>query len=288
MPAYKRQHFLPCVYLKNFSPERAKATRDSKVWRIDSRRTLSVSVKSQCAGDYLFSKTAADKSEGEFQAIEQAYATAVARIWEGGDPTVFEYFALVVAILDLYARNISHENCTGSDGAHAYRLRTISLLDRLIAGNRSREALPQEEAFARLKEFWSVRLFLTPPGREIVTSDQPVLCFNWGESDDMDFLLMPVTPGVCAAVFDKRTTQIHGHRLTESDGTHLFQLTAMHAHSCIYTTSEPTPEVINAFRRLWQRRFNPRTITDREKWALDLILPPRPDVFTFIRPHRGG
>ncbi|OAM90390.1 DUF4238 domain-containing protein [Termitidicoccus mucosus] len=288
MPAYKRQHFLPCVYLKNFSPDGAKATRDSKVWRIDEKRTAFVPVKSQCAGDYLFSKIAAKKSENEFQAIEDGYAAAVAKIWSGGDPTVFEYFALIVAVLDLYARNISHENHTGHDGAHAYQLRTTSLLDRLIAGNQSRETLPQDEIYARLKRFWDVRLFLTPPGREIVTSDHPVLCFNWGEGDAMDFLLMPVTPGACAAVFDKRTTHTSGHRLTESDGTNLFRFSATHAHSCLYTASEPDQGAIDAARRLLQQRVKPRTITDAEKWSLDLIVPPRRDVFSFICPQGKG
>ena len=80
MPPYKREHFLPCVYLKNFSPHGVHATRDSKVWRVDQKRCAFVSVDSQCAGDYLYSKENPKESEHEFQAIEDAYASALAKI----------------------------------------------------------------------------------------------------------------------------------------------------------------------------------------------------------------
>jgi hypothetical protein len=247
-----------------------------------------VPIRSQCAGDYLFSKGAAKKSEDEFQTIEDGYAASVAKIWSGGDPTVFEYYALIVGVLDLYARNIVHENRTGGDGAHAYHLRTLSLLNALIVGNRSGTALPQPELYALLKTHWGVRLLFTPADREIATSDHPVLCFNWGEGDAIDFLLTPVTPKACAAVFDKRTTKIFGHLLNETDGTNLFRLLATHAHSCLYTSSPPVQGSIDAFRGLWKQRANPRTITEAEKWSLDLIVPPRRDVFSFIRPQGEG
>ncbi len=288
MPAYKRQHFLPCVYLKNFSSDGAQATRDSKVWRIDATRTAFVPVVSQCSGDYLFSKTDPEKSEGEFQAIENGYAAAIAKIWKGGDPTVFEYLALIVAVFDLYARNIVHENQTGGEGVHAYQLRTTSLLNRLVVGNHSVNALPLPEIFELLKKFWGVRLFMTPPGNEIVTSDHPVLCFNWGEGERIDFFLMPVTPTVCAAVFDKRTTRTVGHSLAAADGQFLFHALATHAHSCLYTLGHPPDGAVTAFRSLWKQHTDPRTVTDPEKWSLELIVPADQHVFTFIQPISTG
>lgn len=284
MPRYKRQHFLPCVYLKNFSADGARATRLSKVWRVDAKRSILVTVESQCSGDYLFSKTNAEKSEREFQAIEDGYAAAIAKIWSGGDPTVFEYFALMASVFDLYARNIVHENYTGREGGHAYQLRMVSLLNYLIVGNQSREALPETEIFSRLKQHWRVRLFKTPPGREILTSDHPVLCFNWGEGEAIDFLLMAVTPTICAVVFDKRTTVTCGHTLTETDGKNFYHALATHAHSCLYTASMPENVLIESFAMLWKQRTSPRTVTDAEKWSLDLIVPQKQDVFTFISP----
>src|SRR5579871_1830175 len=281
MPGYKRQHFLPCVYLKNFSSDGVQATRLSKIWRVDAKRSILVTVESQCSGDYLFSKTNAEKSEREFQMIEEGYAAAVAKIWSGGDPTVFEYFALIASVFDLYARNISHENHTGGEGGHAYQLRMMSLLNRLIVGNQANEALPEAEIYALLKQHWRVRLFKTPPGMEILTSDHPVLCFNWGDGEAIDFLLMPVTPTTCAAVFDKRTTGTSGHSLTETDGKNLYHALATHAHSCLYTTSAPENVLVESFGILWKERTNPRTIIDAEKWSLDLIVPMKRDAFSF-------
>lgn len=287
MPAYKRQHFLPSVYLKNFSPDGSRSTRDSKVWRVDQTRCTLVPVQSQCAGDYLFSKTAPQKSEEEFQEFEKGYAAALTKIWCDGDPTVFEYFALILAAFDLYTRNIVHENRTGLEGVQAYQFRIVSFINRLIVGNFGAEALPLSELFERLKQTWGVRLFRTPTGREIITSDHPVLCFTWGAGETIDFLLLPVTPNVCAVVFDKRTARPQGNTLVETDGVHLVEALASHCHSCIYAASQPSEQAIDAFRRLINRRVIPRTVTDAEKWSLNLTVPPRPDIFSFIRPFHG-
>lgn len=284
MPEYKRQHFLPCAYLKNFSPDGAAATRTSRVWRTDATRKAFVPAESQCAGDYLFSKESPKKSESEFQKLEDGYSAAVAKIWSGGDPTTYEYFSLIVSAFDLYARNIVHENNTDGDGRHAYELRITTLMNELIVGNHTGTALPEAELLARMKEFWKVRLFRTAPGRTIATSDHPVLCFSWGPGEGIDFLLMPVTPTFCAAVFDRRTTQTTGGSLTDSDGRNLFDALASHAHSCLYSDTEPEEGLVAAFRDRWSERTNPTTSTDSEKWTLDLIVPRDPNVFSFIRP----
>ncbi len=282
MPAYKRQHFLPCVYLKNFSPDGIRATRDSKVWRMDEARCACVPVKSQCAGDYLFSKQDPRKAEHEFQAIEEGYASALAKIWTEGEPTVFEYFALIFATFDLYTRNIAHENLTGLEGVQAYNLRTLTMLNRLVVGNYEAEALSPAELKAQLMRSWGVRLFHTPVG-EIVTSDHPALCFNWGKTSAIDFILLPLTPTVCAVIFDKRTTRTKGSTLTVDDGATLFDALVTHCNSCIYASSEPDKGVVETFRILWRRRSPPHTTTDPEKWALELIIP-RSNAFSFVQP----
>lgn len=282
MPAFKRQHFLPCVYLKNFSPDGIQATRDSQVWRLDRTRCAFVPVKSQCAGDYLFSKVEPQKSEREFQAIEEGYASALAKVWSNANPTVFEYFALIFAAFDLYTRNVAHENLTGLEGVQAYNFRTVTMLNRLVVGNFEQETLSPTELKAEIMQSWGVRLFRTSGG-EIPTSDHPALCFNWGKGSSIDFILLSLTPTVCAAVFDKRTTRTSGSMLTVDDGIALFEALVTHCNKCIYTSSEPNKGAKGAFRMLWERRTSPRTVTDSEKWSLDLIMP-QPDVFSFVRP----
>jgi hypothetical protein len=135
---------------------------------------------------------------------------------------------------------------------------------------------------ARLKKTWGVRLFRTPGG-EIPTSDHPALCFNWGKTSSIDFILLPLTPTVCAAVFDKRTTRTLDSMLIADDGIALFDALITHCNSCIYTSSEPDKGAVEAFRMLWQRRSPSRTTTDPEKWSLELIAPRR-DAFSFVRP----
>lgn len=68
---------------------------------MDVSRAVPVTVESQCAGNYLFSKGNPEKSEEDFRQMENAYGRAMKKIWAGGVPRVFEYFALIFATLDL-------------------------------------------------------------------------------------------------------------------------------------------------------------------------------------------
>lgn len=203
MPEYKRQHYLPAAYLKDFSADAAKATRKSHVCRIDVRNSRSVSVESQCSGDYLFSRRAPKVTEEMFQEMEAAYVTALQKIWEGGAPNSFEYFALIVCMFELYTRNLAHGRSANLEGVEAYQRRNSTFMSRLILERQRDELATFPEMLAHLKEFWRVRLFRSPGG-EILTSDHPCRVGNWDRNEAVRFAFMPVTSHVYAVAFDRR------------------------------------------------------------------------------------
>ena len=285
MPEYKRQHFLPAVYLKNFSAVDDQDARKSTLWRIDQNRCLQVPVNSQCADDYLFSKTNPKKSEEDFQKIEEAFAAAMTKVWNGQRPAPYEYFALILAAVDFLMRNIKHMNRTGEEGIHAYNQRINSFLVRIVCKHDSSETLTLDEMYARLKKNWRVRLFRPPPGRLIMTSDNPVVYFKLDKSNDAsDCILFPLTPSICAAIFDARYICASGNFLRDSDVDRLIELLASQCNECFYTAEEPSETEVNSLRSLMKNRSTPMSVTDSRQWEFDTFKIPQPDIFSFIRP----
>ncbi len=82
MAPYKKQHYLPAAYLRNFSVEGAASTRKSMIWRFDARLRKKVAVESQGSAPYHYSQAAADQVEAEFKVGEDFYAESYPRFLE--------------------------------------------------------------------------------------------------------------------------------------------------------------------------------------------------------------
>jgi uncharacterized protein DUF4238 len=285
MPAYKRQHYLPAVYLKNFTLDGAHATRSSNLWRIDPSRCVSVTVESQCAEDFMFSRKEPKKTEEMFQQIEGRYGAAVRKIWTGEDPKVGDSLALILTMIELHARNAVHQNLTGHEGVDAYNRRLDSFFTRmLLEMDASRSATP-EEIRDHLKQHWRVRLLRTAENM-LLTSDHPSQWLSWDKSNEsvaVDFILMPVTGFMYAIAYDRRRSKVRGNSLTESDE---IVLATNQIHQCgeaVYMAEKPTDDVVWRVRKEWKDRVSPTTRTDLEKWDLNVRVPPREDMLSFLR-----
>lgn len=283
MGHYTRQHYLPCAYLQNFSVDADQANRSSKVWRLDSKHVAPVSVDEQCFGNYLFSKADPSAAEAEFGVVEGGFAKAVKKIRSGGRPTPEEYLSLIYATFEFHVRNLVHENDTGGEGMDAYHDRMTTMLNRLIVAHDSSEALSPEEMLCEILKTWAVRL-IRSLGPLLVTSDNPSLCFAWEVGRKASFFILPVTPQICAVVFDKRSTEICGDTLTESDGRGFIDALARHCNRCVYTTNKPNDTLTKFCRSIWDTRIKVRSVTGETQWCTNLIRPSQSDVFSFIRP----
>ncbi len=97
MASYKFQHYLPTVYLKQFSTDGLAATRKSMIWRLDEQRHKRVSVPSQCAEDYFYSASDAKMTEEMFGKSEEVYGRTVQQIWAREEKQAgTDYFGLIL------------------------------------------------------------------------------------------------------------------------------------------------------------------------------------------------
>ena len=179
MPAHKKQHYLPAVYLMRFSVDKVKPTRRSKIWRCDGARSHLVPVESQCFEDYHYSKANPSQTEQMFQQLEDIYAECIRKIQNRALPTTRDYFGLILMMFDLHIRTKAYGNFTGQEGIVAYRVRLTGLRRELILGKK--EGNPSDaEVFAHLKQNWRVRILSSSPDTEFVTSDNPSAWFTLG------------------------------------------------------------------------------------------------------------
>lgn len=278
-----RQHYLPCVYLRNFSVDGAYADRSSTIWCLGERRLGPVSVEAECFGNYLFSKSNSAETEAEFKVVEDGYGEAVRKIWVNGNLTETEYFCLIYAAFEFHVRNLIHENQTGSEGFVAYRDRLSTLLNRLVCGHDLNRSLTPAEMLFEIARTWAVHL-VRSPGPLLITSDNPSCCLAWKVEAKASFFILPVTPSVLAVVFDMRSTEICGGSLTECDGRVLLDMSARYCSRWVYATNQPTDTLTQFCRNVWATRTRQASVTDNAKWRTHLVGPVREDLFSFLRP----
>jgi hypothetical protein len=175
MPPYKRQHWLPAVYLKNFS-RNPELGRRAFVWRYDGKTMIEVAVESQCGANFFYSKEQAETAEKRFWQSETAYENCVKLIREKKPSSTVDYFSLIFTIFDFHARNAIYANNTGKEGLYAYELRMGLLIREMLLGRQEGD-LDDVEVFQHLHKYWRVRVLAPSAGSGLMTSDNPALLF---------------------------------------------------------------------------------------------------------------
>jgi len=238
----KEQHWLPCVYLKEFSSDLSKR-RKSEVWRFDGSRSIYVSVDSQCRGEFFYSKTCAKEAEHFFNDIETLYGGCVNKIKAGANqtPTHREYFGLILMLFDLHLRNNAQQNLTSQDNFEAYKTRVFHFLrDMLIHKS---EGIPTEnETKAHLHKHWRVRIIRPTPSSEFITSDNPTMIFSANDRHDCHYAILPISPDHIAVAFDERFVRILSDRTKQADNMILNKNQCRQALKCVYSREQLNEE----------------------------------------------
>jgi hypothetical protein len=279
MPAYRRQHYLPAVYLKQFSADGPNATRTSSIWRLDQQRSVCVSVESQCAKDYFYSLCDPEGTEEMFRGMEAAYGRIAQKIWSGEDSTERDFFGLILMMFDLHCRNVCYANRTQEENVHAYRVR-IHCLRQILMGDTCGTVSDQQFG-EHLRTVWRVRLLKATRGDELATCDNPVLWFTFDETADLHLMVMPVTPFYCAVAFDRRFSRAVGSNLSTTDESHLNNLQVLNCCECLFTLNELTAGEQQSVRDKWKGREKPFGYVDEKQWSASLKLADR-DCFSFL------
>lgn len=282
MPPFKRQHYLPALYLKNFSAT-PDLGRKAFLWRFDGKSMKYVAVESQCGEDYFYSKKNPAAAEKRFWESEAAYDRCVRLIKERKPPKSWDYFSLILAIFDFHARNAIYENKTGKEGFYAYELRAGLLYRELLLG-RTEGDISDFDVFQHLRQYWRVRILSPSPGNGILTSDNPALLFVLRpNTTQIGMAMLPITPYHLAVAFDSRIVYVEGNQMIGNDEGIFNQMQVGHAKSCLYS-SQPFHEGEQQFlATLFASRKNPNPTIDEEEWAARVVKLPTNMQFSFLK-----
>lgn len=283
MPAYKKQHYLPAVYISQFSSDQTIVSRSrSQVWRTDSNGSRLVPVKSECRKNYFYSKKNPQNPETMFQGLENLYPICVKRVRSRTEPTSREHFALMLMMFDLHLRNVAYENRTKGEGLEAYNIR-VDLFKREIVFNPKEGKVSDEDCSACLRKHWKIRILDTGPGTEFATSDNPSLWFSTQPDGHLHYVILPITPAFCALAFDTRVVQAVSATVSRSENDILIVNQFQHAHECIYTSSEPNENDRWAFAETRRRTERAHGYVDDRAWSVNYLQLPETASLSFIR-----
>lgn len=283
MPDYKRQHYLPSVYLKQFSIDAHRASRVSLIWRLDPKKHLCVPVNSQCAKDYFYTKKEAESTESMFEQMENLYDQIAKKVWARTNLTHQEDFGLILMMLDLHCRNSRYTNRTGEENIKAYRIRIHCLRNHLLLYKGSQNAT-DEELFAHLHSSWRVRLLQPADENQLITSDNPSIWFTLDQSSGLHVVLMPVTPYSCAVAFDRHYCSVIGTSLTGNDQEILNQHQVLVCKDALFSAMALSVAEQVAVRQTWNSRAKQVFEVDGNKWDVSLRKLQSPTAFDFLGP----
>jgi hypothetical protein len=268
LPAYKRQHYLPACYLKNFSINPDDG-RNALVWRFDGSRSREVRVESQCRSNYFYSKDRAASAEKMFGTSEQGFIRCLQLVESGDEPSEAEYFGLLLLMFDFHIRTAAYENATGADELAAYGVRTLAI-KRIIAGQIDGIIEPTDDSvLMELKNAWSVSILISPPGQVLFTSNHPAIL--WGNQQTVKSVILPLTPRLVAVGCNERFVTVEGHNLTEMDTGALNRMQCINVTEALYSPQRFGDEFQNAVSEEMKMRTMTRGKTSLNGCELGLL-----------------
>jgi len=196
MPAYKRQHYVPKIYLKNFTIDDQKI----QAYNLKTKKFNIVNCSEVCSRNYFYGQMPA--IERSFSGVERECNRIMSNIIMGNDLskiTVEDYCLLLFFISFQYARTprVKHEAEQHFNGISNYLFR--SFIDSDIE-NFKEKGIEKEDL-----EGWSLRingpihafamkslmergpvlikdlkpiLFMNLTGKDFITSDNPIVLYN--------------------------------------------------------------------------------------------------------------
>ena len=175
--SHRRQHYVPCCYLRNFSihPER---DRQAPVWLFDGTKSRDVTVESQCFGEFLYSRKDPKNAE---ELIRDNFELHYPRIAEKliNSETICDEdrFHLFMFMLSMYARSPDFNLLTEEERIGTIPDIIASLLHRIVpiaAGDSLANENHPQRIMAKFG-FFTIRL-----KSKMWTCDNP--CIPWEDS----------------------------------------------------------------------------------------------------------
>ncbi|MCB1103412.1 MAG: DUF4238 domain-containing protein [Opitutaceae bacterium] len=286
MASYKKQHYLPAAYLRNFSVDGERSNRNSKLWRFDARIRKLVSVESQGFADYHYSVASADQVEADFRIGEDFYADCYADFWKRNAPSsARKGFGLLLMMLDLHIRNIAYAKAVRNNHDD-YLAMSATVKYKILWGRQ--ETPPDDEAIAN-EAFrnWRVGFVRCDSSHVFLTSDNPSLLVKIGRSRAfVNVVLMPVTPHTYAVGYDSREFELNPSTLSESDEIVLTRLQIRNCLQCVYACESIRDDEWDGLKKLLAERPPKRLVEGKGLWGADIFQMPAKGALGLVRARK--
>ena len=198
MPEYKKQHYLPIVYLSQFARphDLGLEYEKRKIWRIGLTDTDCVPVRNQCQRDYFYSKGRAKFCETYFSKIESKYGSLVKSVISGQKLTKESMFLFFLCAVDFYARNFRFK-VDGEEDEFEFYLKRIEIIKRKIISTDLSEA-SDKELRDNIFDRWDFKLIPFSLKVNILTSDCPSVWLGSQRNENkLMGVILPITPNYC-------------------------------------------------------------------------------------------
>jgi hypothetical protein len=216
MAAYKKQHYVPVAYLKNFRSNPSETNRKKqRIWRDDSHEVLEVKVEKQCCEDWAYRKPneRPEESEQGFKKFEDDWRECLVRA-RSGKP---ESALLTMQQLMFHFRNLSVKwELADMDAFDAIWNAVVAFAEKQVL------ELPEGTRFTddpkHVSDFpWETRLiaFGAPV---LVTSDNPsVVTALPQRGRAYGPLFLPVSPSELLVTVDPTRIRFNGNSPEDRD-----------------------------------------------------------------------
>jgi hypothetical protein len=262
-----KQHYLPCVYLKQFSVDGQTADRNSLLWRLSRHGHKQVPVESQCYERNFYSATDSVEAENLFQSYEDLYGTLAQRIWNG-DPnrSIREYFGLMFFMVSLHLRNLAYEVSPKlGPRIEVYKLLESQFIHHHLMGSPDC-ASTLEQQLERLKDFWGVFVYTSASENRLVTSDNPALWFSTDDSGNLHFMILPVMPNSCAIAYNREVISLAADPLSPADADVLNEAQVKSCLKALYSDAPFSEENQQESAEFWTRHKPPSGFINDQEW----------------------
>ena len=267
----KKQHYLPCVYLGNFSSELDRNIRKRNLYRNDGRGrpNVRVPIESQGVEDFYYGVLGADEVESDFGGVERDYGRIyqdVASVY----PVRKDLKKLLAHFLVILTRGKAVQNLLTKPFYQAFSLALYQFGEHYLYDQQLTEL--RDERFTRYLQNRYVEVILTSRGKELITSDNPALVLTDNRGKSMLLGMLPLSPSKLLVIYDKTNVQFKQTRLSESDVSAINGLQAANSIQAVYSDTPLDSEALEKLDGLFQRRLGPNIVVEENEISYDFRL----------------
>lgn len=254
MPEYKKQHYVFASYLKEFAIDGNIQGRDTRIYVTEGTRCFSQKVANVAKRDYTYSKTAAEDAEQWFQHMESEYSPDLALARANPlDVPVRQQLALLLTIFDLHYRNARYEIPASLERIDVYKHWSAESLTTEILGQ------PQPENMQVLTDLvaqqW--KTVILNSDEDLVTSDNPSMLFNDGESTRVTHCLLPVSPSELLVSYRSDCIDLLSASLTSADAGLINGIVSSQSIGQVYSSRDWEPNDLARTAELREKHGKP-------------------------------